>query len=138
MTPQVLEGVTVAGARAFWALKDLEKRHEALRVAVMTAVSDPHGTWETLRWTLTEALNNDMAVKWTQPVKWTCGGCGHGPHGPVCLAGEALGKPAVCGCTGQPEHDVVCEHGTAADVHCCNCHSGFVFNPTHEEGCICG
>jgi hypothetical protein len=25
------------------------------------------------------------------------------------------------------EADVTCEHGTAMDVHCCNCHSGFLF-----------
>lgn len=24
--------------------------------------------------------------------------------------------------------DVTCEHGTAMDVHCCNCHSGFLFD----------
>jgi len=28
--------------------------------------------------------------------------------------------------------DAVCEHGTAVDVHCCNCHSGFVFDMAHE------
>lgn len=28
--------------------------------------------------------------------------------------------------------DVVCEHGTAMDVHCCHCHSGFIFDATHE------
>lgn len=30
--------------------------------------------------------------------------------------------------------DWVCEHGTALDVHCCGCHSGFLF-----EGmpCVC-
>lgn len=28
--------------------------------------------------------------------------------------------------------DVVCQHGTAMDVHCCNCHSGFVFDMAHE------
>lgn len=27
--------------------------------------------------------------------------------------------------------DVVCEHGTAVDVHCCNCHSGFIFDDQH-------
>ena len=31
--------------------------------------------------------------------------------------------------------DVVCEHGTAVDVHCCNCHSGFLFD---AERCTCG
>lgn len=25
-----------------------------------------------------------------------------------------------------------CEHGTAWDVHCCNCHSGFIFDLDHE------
>jgi hypothetical protein len=24
--------------------------------------------------------------------------------------------------------DVVCEHGTAMDVHCCGCHGGFLFD----------
>ena len=28
--------------------------------------------------------------------------------------------------------DMVCEHGTAMDVHCCNCHSGFIFDKDHE------
>jgi len=28
--------------------------------------------------------------------------------------------------------DWVCEHGTAMDVHCCNCHSGFIFDIDHE------
>lgn len=62
------------------------------------------------------------------PVAWKCGGCGHGPHGGVCIAGVG----PVCMCDGQPEHDVVCQHGTAADVHCCGCHSGFVFDMDHE------
>ena len=30
--------------------------------------------------------------------------------------------------------DVVCEHGTAMDVHCCNCHSGFLFD---LQACVC-
>lgn len=30
--------------------------------------------------------------------------------------------------------DYVCEHGTAMDVHCCNCHSGFLFDP---DSCVC-
>jgi hypothetical protein len=32
----------------------------------------------------------------------------------------------------QEKDDVVCEHGTAMDVHCCNCHSGFIFDRHHE------
>jgi hypothetical protein len=27
--------------------------------------------------------------------------------------------------------DVVCEHGVAMDVHCCHCHSGFIFDKNH-------
>lgn len=35
--------------------------------------------------------------------------------------------------TPQPETpDVTCEHGTAMDVHCCHCHSGFIFDMNHE------
>ena len=59
-------------------------------------------------------------------IAWKCGGCGHGPHGSVCLA-----NAFACSCNGQPEHDVVCQHGTAADVHCCGCHSGFLFSETY-------
>lgn len=35
----------------------------------------------------------------------------------------------------KPEQDVVCQHGTAMDVHCCNCHSGFLFD---TNSCVCG
>ena len=28
--------------------------------------------------------------------------------------------------------DATCEHGVALDVHCCNCHSGFIFDRNHE------
>lgn len=28
--------------------------------------------------------------------------------------------------------DYVCQHGTAMDVHCCGCHSGFIFDLEHE------
>jgi hypothetical protein len=28
--------------------------------------------------------------------------------------------------------DHVCQHGVALDVHCCNCHSGFVFDLEHK------
>lgn len=31
-----------------------------------------------------------------------------------------------------PAPDPVCQHGTALDVHCCNCHSGFIFDRDHE------
>ncbi len=35
----------------------------------------------------------------------------------------------------NPDGDWVCEHGTASDVHCCGCHSGFIFDRTQ---CTCG
>lgn len=31
-------------------------------------------------------------------------------------------------------NDETCEHGTALDVHCCNCHSGFLFD---MDSCVC-
>lgn len=34
----------------------------------------------------------------------------------------------------HPDADWVCEHGTACDVHCCNCHSGFLFD---ADACVC-
>ena len=30
--------------------------------------------------------------------------------------------------------EMVCEHGTAMDVHCCNCHGGFLFDSSQ---CVC-
>lgn len=32
-------------------------------------------------------------------------------------------------------YEPACVHGIAMDVHCCNCHSGFLFFP---EQCVCG
>lgn len=53
-----------------------------------------------------------------------------------------IGRPAIeqaCICASQeptaeasPQADTTCEHGTAMDVHCCNCHSGFIFDVNHE------
>lgn len=57
ISQEVLDGVTVAGARAFWALKDLEKQHESLRADVMTIASDPHLEWDEARTMLMAALN---------------------------------------------------------------------------------
>ena len=34
----------------------------------------------------------------------------------------------------QVQEDICCEHGVALDVHCCNCHSGFLFDIEH---CVC-
>jgi len=35
---------------------------------------------------------------------------------------------------GGRRHDVTCAHGTAMDVHCCNCHGGFLFDAL---SCVC-
>lgn len=32
----------------------------------------------------------------------------------------------------ESEAEPTCEHGAALDVHCCNCHSGFIFDRHHE------
>lgn len=37
----------------------------------------------------------------------------------------------ICGSCGPCFILDVCEHGTALDVHCCNCHSGFIFEQRH-------
>ena len=29
----------------------------------------------------------------------------------------------------------MCKHGVSSDIHCCNCHSGFLFFP---DNCVCG
>jgi hypothetical protein len=50
------------------------------------------------------------------------------------MAGN-LRVPAVRRSEGIVRDDVTCEHGTAMDVHCCNCHSGFLFKSTDE--CTC-
>lgn len=31
----------------------------------------------------------------------------------------------------EEREDTGCKHGTAWDVHCCGCHSGFLFNADH-------
>lgn len=36
--------------------------------------------------------------------------------------------------TQNDQGDWVCEHGTAVDVHCCNCHHGFLFD---IDQCVC-
>lgn len=59
-------------------------------------------------------------------VVMTASCCGHGrATGRIDLAdGRVL--------TIRQSEDVTCEHGTAMDVHCCNCHSGFIFDTNHE------
>lgn len=34
----------------------------------------------------------------------------------------------------RPGEEPTCEHGRALDVHCCGCHSGFLFDSQH---CTC-
>ena len=58
--------------------------------------------------------------------------CGAAPHVPGCLLFDWDSrtndpKPS-CTC----RLDAVCQHGTAMDVHCCHCHSGFIFDMAHE------
>jgi hypothetical protein len=36
--------------------------------------------------------------------------------------------------TVNEQGDAACQHGTAMDVHCCNCHSGFLFD---AATCVC-
>jgi len=36
----------------------------------------------------------------------------------------------------ERDSTMVCQHGTACDVHCCFCHSGFLFDGmSHDELC---
>lgn len=58
---------------------------------------------------------------------WACAlASGHaGPH----VAFDATGH-VMC----RWKTDPVCEHGTAMDVHCCNCHGGFLFD---SRSCVC-
>lgn len=42
----------------------------------------------------------------------------------------------ICGTEHDPNLKCVCEHGTALDSHCCNCHSGLVsINMQHAGNC---
>lgn len=38
--------------------------------------------------------------------------------------------PTVCPACGK-DGTVTCQHQVAMDVHCCHCHSGFIFDPDH-------
>lgn len=65
-------------------------------------------------------------------VKSICTKCGNNDV----KRDEAQEHPGVgiCLTCGPTYIDDVCEHGTALDVHCCNCHSGFLFD---LEKCTC-
>jgi hypothetical protein len=102
----VLNGVTVAGARAFWALKDLETRHERLRVAVMSAVSvaelgHPNPTWAAIRADLAAAFN---------------GICGDGPWG-IHRFQPMREECKIC----APESLLI---ASSVEVHCPHCGEG--------------
>lgn len=50
----------------------------------------------------------------------------------------SVGKRDICREVGRRgptycpvREDATCEHGTAWDVHCCGCHSGFIFDLSH-------
>lgn len=60
-------------------------------------------------------------------------------HAPACPAfGNDEAIRCTCGASKRfapikdEQGDWVCEHGTAMDVHCCNCHNGFIFDIEHE------
>ena len=76
-----------------------------------------------------------------------CENCGTA-H-PMCLYWKMHGYVACCPectCGRKPQlephindvGDYVCEHGTAMDVHCCNCHSGFLFDINDCECAVGG
>ena len=47
-------------------------------------------------------------------------------------AGQLQSGYSIMACaTCQRVLEAACEHGTAMDVHCCNCHSGFIFDSDH-------
>lgn len=64
-----------------------------------------------------------------------CGICGPGvecsghPFLELVLRAAAQRPPQI-----DHAGDYVCEHGTAMDVHCCGCHSGYLFDITQ---CTC-
>ncbi len=49
------------------------------------------------------------------------------------FARKADPRPVAAPST-TPQEDVTCEHGVAMDVHCCGCHSGFLFD---SMSCTC-
>jgi predicted RNA-binding Zn-ribbon protein involved in translation (DUF1610 family) len=51
---------------------------------------------------------------------------------PTIGVGEAAARAPRLEPTRNGQGDYVCEHGTAMDVHCCHCHSGFIFDRDHE------
>lgn len=64
---------------------------------------------------------------------YVCGFCGSSLH----VDGEILHAEGCASLSRLIVHvdgngDQVCQHGTAMDVHCCNCHSGFIFDLEHE------
>lgn len=62
----------------------------------------------------------------------TVGSASAGPDGQI---GNAMTYPEhVHDPNYGADDDAVCSHGVALDVHCCGCHSGFLFDP---DSCIC-
>jgi hypothetical protein len=57
--------------------------------------------------------------------------------GPIRVGSGQCGErqdPRVVHNEVAPALDPVCEHGVAMDVHCCGCHSGFLFD---IQACVC-
>lgn len=72
-------------------------------------------------------------------ITWTCKTCGcrWRDNGDETVSLLNMEQKSCAECEGKPTYEAcegVCEHGTALDVHCCNCHSGYIFDEWH----ICG
>lgn len=78
--------------------------------------------------TLLRLLAKESAPSSPCDMPDTCGGCGNVVVRVVTHL-NADGAHHVCP---KDSTDPVCEHGTALDVHCCDCHSGFIFDKDHE------
>ena len=62
----------------------------------------------------------------------TCPDCGSRVYSLGCVN---CNEAAYIEAANDRDHDdVTCEHGAALDVHCCNCHSGFLFD---VDSCVC-
>lgn len=75
---EVLDGVTVAGARAFWKAQDLLNAMQAIATDTMVALSDPHRASEEYRGALTAACRIALAaIDGAQPMKAAQNACGN-------------------------------------------------------------
>lgn len=65
----VLDGVTVAGARAFWKAQDMLNAIQAIATEAMVAMSDPHRTAEEYRASLASCCQAALdAIQAARPM----------------------------------------------------------------------